>query len=105
MPGDVLAPNCKRTVRDKGMPLYKDEFHHGNMHITFKVDFPEDSSIKGADIEKIKKILKAPPQKPLPKNDKEYEYLDDFHEDELNNNPEGGKLPDDEYDEEEMHGG
>jgi len=40
LPNDVLQDGCKKIVKNKGMPFFKDPMSRGNLIIEFKVDFP-----------------------------------------------------------------
>jgi len=103
-PGDVISPNSTKTVKGKGMPFFKDAFAHGNLYVVFRVQFPEKKSITAEVSTKLKQALPGPKLKPLEKNAPNVEYLDDFHEQDTNPNPEGGRNRD-EDDEDGHHGG
>ena len=40
LPGDVIKPDQIKTIKNKGLPYYKDE-RFGNLFIAFKVRFPD----------------------------------------------------------------
>lgn len=37
IPGDIIAPNSVKCVKNKGMPFFKDEYSYGNLYIKFIV--------------------------------------------------------------------
>jgi len=45
LPGDVVSHNQIKCVKGKGMPFYKDAMGHGNLLITFLVEFPKPKSL------------------------------------------------------------
>lgn len=76
------------------MPFYKDSMSHGNLLIEFLVDFPPKGSITPQKAEKLIKILGGmEAEKPKEKKKTERKVLEDFNEGDLNENPEGGKIP------------
>jgi len=88
---EVIAPGAKKQISGQGMPFYRDAMSHGNLYITFEVEFPKANQIKNSDI--LKTIL------PVPKDllvlsdadKKNAQVLDDFDKDGVNANAEGGK--------------
>lgn len=40
-PGEIIKPNSVMSVVDKGMPFHKTSYKNGNLHVAFKVKFPE----------------------------------------------------------------
>mmetsp|Transcript_60784 Transcript_60784/g.91743 ORF Transcript_60784/g.91743 Transcript_60784/m.91743 type:complete len:108 (+) Transcript_60784:830-1153(+) len=45
-PGEVITHGQVKTCGGKGMPYWKDVMSHGNLHITFSVEFPKKNSLK-----------------------------------------------------------
>ena len=105
-PGDVISHEELKCVKGKGMPFFKDAFSHGNLYIHFKVLFPKRGDLKKEQQEALKKVLPGPsqPQRELKKGEP-FEYLEDFHEGDLNSNPEGGQKREDDDDSEQHHEG
>lgn len=89
-PGEVLSNNEFKTVKKLGMPYYKDPMSYGNLHIEFKVEFPKKNFFNKEKIEKVISILGMDIEKSSAK-DKKSKILEDFHEADLNPNPEGGQ--------------
>lgn len=98
-PGAIIEPGMTKQINGKGMPFYKDVMSHGNLYVVFDVEFPKKGEIKNP--EKLKDILPVP--KNLPQLDKKAcEYLEDFDETSMNQNPEGGKAKGDDDEEDGM---
>eukprot|EP00827_Trimyema_finlayi_P001906 TRINITY_DN187_c0_g1_i5.p1 TRINITY_DN187_c0_g1~~TRINITY_DN187_c0_g1_i5.p1 ORF type:complete len:403 (-),score=156.40 TRINITY_DN187_c0_g1_i5:125-1333(-) len=93
IPGDIISLNEKKVVTGKGMPFHKDAMSHGNLIIIFDVVFPVASEITESHKEQLQKILPGQYSGPLKKINK-VEYLNEFHETDLNPNAEGGKHKD-----------
>lgn len=90
-PGEIISPNSIKTVKGYGMPFFKDSFSKGNLLIQFNVAFPKKNEIRKEAIESIKKILPSPTNpSPAIKKDDKFEYLEEFHEHDLNTHAEGG---------------
>eukprot|EP01016_Furgasonia_blochmanni_P016152 TRINITY_DN1918_c0_g1_i5.p1 TRINITY_DN1918_c0_g1~~TRINITY_DN1918_c0_g1_i5.p1 ORF type:complete len:494 (-),score=187.62 TRINITY_DN1918_c0_g1_i5:221-1702(-) len=106
LPGEVISHEQTKTVKNKGMPFYKDAMSHGHLYIRFKVEFPKRGQLKAAQIEQLKTILPGPKTSPLEAK-KNVEFLEDFDETDMNSNPEGGKGRgrDDDDDEDMPQGG
>lgn len=101
-PTEILIPGAIKSLKEKGMPFFKDSMGHGHIFIHFNVKFPKKGEIKETDFEILQKILPGP--NIILKDLKNPEYLEDFNENDTNPNPEGGKNKD--YDEdEELRGG
>jgi len=61
MAGDVISDGTKKTLRNLGMPFFKDPMSHGNLVIQFKVNFPKGEELKKlGSIEVLKKYLPGP---------------------------------------------
>lgn len=56
-PGEILKNEELKTVKNLGMPFYKDGMSHGNLYIEFFIDFPPKGSITPQKAEKLIKIL------------------------------------------------
>jgi DnaJ family protein A protein 2 len=88
---EIIAPGTKKQISGQGMPFYRDAMSHGNLYITFDVEFPKANQLK--NIESLKTIL------PVPKDllvlsdaeKKKAEVLDDFDKDGVNTDPTGGR--------------
>jgi len=42
---EIITPGCKKQVNNLGMPFYKDAMSHGNLYITFEVEFPKANQL------------------------------------------------------------
>lgn len=74
------------------MPFYKDAMGHGNLIITFQVEFPKKGSLNLQHQEGLHSILGVGKiNKPLSLDTKGVELLDEFDESDMNPNAEGGK--------------
>jgi len=40
--GDIIKPGEERTIKNEGMPQYKNPFERGNLHLKFDVEFPDE---------------------------------------------------------------
>jgi len=47
-PGEIISANERKMIEGKGMPFYNDRLSHGNLIITFEVEFPKKNSITPA---------------------------------------------------------
>lgn len=56
-PGEILKNEEIKTVKNLGMPFYKDSMSYGNLLIEFLVEFPPQGSITPQKAEKLLKIL------------------------------------------------
>lgn len=74
---------------------------HGNLYVKFDVEFPTKGELQSDQMEGLKTILNGP-KHDLTHNSN-VEYLEDFHENDTNPNPEGGRTKEDE--EEDSRGG
>ena len=43
--GQVIKPGTVKTVPHEGMPIYRNPFEKGNLHIVFEVSFPPDKFV------------------------------------------------------------
>lgn len=41
LPGEVISYGDIKVVKGKGLPFFKDAMGHGNLYVTFLVDFPK----------------------------------------------------------------
>lgn len=71
------------------MPYYKDPMSYGNLYIEFFVEFPKKNALTKEKIEKVKNLLGMEEEKPKTKN--KVKLIEDYHEADLNTNPEGGQ--------------
>jgi DnaJ family protein A protein 2 len=88
-PGEVIAPGSKKQIAGHGMPFYKDNMSHGNLYITFDVEFPKANQLKNpADLQKVLPV----PKDLLTGVDKtKCELLEDFDQDGTNPNADGAR--------------
>lgn len=94
-PGEVLTNQELKTVKNLGMPFYKDSMSHGNLFIQFLVDFPQKGSITPQKAEKLIKILGGmEAEKPQGKK-AERKILEEYDESDLNESPQGGRVKED----------
>lgn len=61
--GETIHPGMVKVVPKEGMPTYR-HHDHGNLFITFAVDFPPNHWTEQENISKLESIL--PPRQPLP---------------------------------------
>ncbi|CAD8107088.1 unnamed protein product [Paramecium sonneborni] len=54
----VIKPNQILTIKEKGLPTFKDELHFGDLHIQFYIDFPKE--LDKDVIQKLAQILPGP---------------------------------------------
>jgi DnaJ-class molecular chaperone len=80
-----------KTVKNLGLPFYKDPMSYGHLYIEFLVDFPKKNFLSAANLTNIAKILGGNVIKTdgYSKNNKN-KILEDFQENDLNANPTGG---------------
>jgi len=103
-PGEIISPGALKQLSRKGMPFYKDAMSHGNLYITFNVEFPKKGEIKNP--EELKKILPCPSN--VPQFDKKTaEYLEEYDETSKTATADGsrGRGDDDDEEEEGARGG
>lgn len=43
--GEMIAHKSRKTVKNKGMPLYQNAMCYGNLYIEFDVEFPKKNSL------------------------------------------------------------
>jgi DnaJ family protein A protein 2 len=105
MPGEVIAPNSIKVVREQGMPSHR-HHHFGNLYIHFDVKFPTriggEEGLKPEDVAALEKIL--PPRvdpTPLPAD----AMTEDFVLEELDPTREGRSMGATEEDDDDMHPG
>jgi DnaJ family protein A protein 2 len=55
--GEVVKPGDVRTVEELGMPLMRTPFKHGNLFISFEVEFPLARSLTDDQVKGLKSIL------------------------------------------------
>jgi DnaJ homolog subfamily A member 2 len=56
-PGEVISPGDIKTVKNKGLPFYKDLMNHGNLIIKFKIDFPEFKGLTSENKDILQKVV------------------------------------------------
>jgi len=88
-PGEVITPGTKKQLHGLGMPFYKDNMSHGNLYVTFEVEFPRANQLK--NLEELKKVLPVPKDILTNVDKTKCEILEDFDTDGVNSNAEGGK--------------
>jgi DnaJ family protein A protein 2 len=98
-PSDVITPNLVKEVKGKGMPFYKDAMSHGNLYITFTVEFPKKNELKNLD--ELKKTLPVPKDLITNVDQNKAVFLEDFNESGQNTNAAGGRRRGDDDDDEE----
>jgi DnaJ family protein A protein 2 len=102
-PNDVITPNMIKEVKGKGMPFYQDAMSHGNLYVTFIVEFPKRSELK--NLEELKKILPVPKDLVSNVDQSKAIYLEDYDEWSTNTSASGGKSrgdKEDEFDDDSM---
>lgn len=55
--GDVVRPGDIRTLEELGMPLMSTPYKHGNLFISFEVEFPVPGSLTENNIKELEKVL------------------------------------------------
>jgi DnaJ family protein A protein 2 len=88
-PGEVIIPGTKKQLNNLGMPFYRDNMSHGNLYVTFEVEFPKANQLKNP--EELKKILPVPKDILTNVDKTKCEILEDFDSDGVNSQAEGGK--------------
>ena len=56
VPGEVVSHGDIKTVKGKGLPFYRDIMSHGNLIISFKVEFPDLKKISAESRETLQKV-------------------------------------------------
>lgn len=90
-PGEILHHEELKTIKNLGLPFYKDPMSYGHLYIEFLVDFPKKNFLSAANLTNIAKILGGNVVKTdgYSKNNKN-KILEEFQENDLNANPTGG---------------
>lgn len=104
-PNEVLATGVIKEIKGKGMPFFKDAMSHGNLYITFTVEFPKKNEIK--NLEELKKILPVPKDLITNVDKNKAQFLEEFDETSTNTNAQGGRArggDDDDDDEDPRRG-
>lgn len=100
MPGEVIAPGAVKMLEGKGMPVYR-LGGHGNLHITFTVEFPSNGFTNEEGLKKLEQVLPARPKLDIPKGVEVEEcVLTDSDPSKSSHNARRGGLDEEEYDEE-----
>lgn len=55
-PGEFISNGDKKTIKGKGMPFFKRENTRGDLHITFKVKFPDPKDFTPEVRDKLNKV-------------------------------------------------
>ena len=55
--GEIVKPGDVRTVEELGMPLMRTPYKHGNLFISFEVEFPLSKSLTDDQVKSLKSIL------------------------------------------------
>jgi len=87
--GEVLTPGVKKQLDGLGMPFYRDNMSHGNLYITFNIEFPKAKELK--NLENLKKVLPVPKDLLTDVDKTKCELLEDFDVDGVNSHAEGGR--------------
>jgi len=100
--GEIITPGCKKQINNLGMPFYKDAMSHGNLYITFDVEFPKPNQLKNAA--DLKNVLPVPKDLLTNVDKTKSELLEDFDSEGVNASAEGGRgrRHDDDEDEDGM---
>ena len=56
-PGDIINPKDIKTIKGKGMPLFKDATKFGNLYVHFKVHFPLSGELNKEQLDMLAKVL------------------------------------------------
>ncbi|EAS06522.3 DnaJ carboxy-terminal domain protein (macronuclear) [Tetrahymena thermophila SB210] len=105
-PGEIIQDGDKKVVKNQGMPFYGDSISHGNLIITFKVEFPKKGSITDAQLKVLSDILPGPKPKKVDTTKDDILLLTEFDATQTNPSEEGGRREDDEDEyEDERQGG
>jgi DnaJ family protein A protein 2 len=88
---EIIAPGSKKQISGQGMPFYRDAMSHGNLYVTFDVEFPKANQLKNAEV--LKTVLPVPKDLLVLSDEdkKKAQVLDDFDQDGVNSHAEGGK--------------
>lgn len=84
-----------------GMPFYGDSIAHGNLIITFHVEFPKKGSLTEANLKTLSEILPGVKSKKVDTTKPEILLLHDFDPTSTNPSEEGGKREEDEEEQDE----
>lgn len=56
VPGEIISHGDIKTVKGKGLPFYRDIMNHGNLIISFKVQFPDLKKLSNEHKEILQKV-------------------------------------------------
>jgi len=101
VPGEVIGNGSIKSVKGKGLPFYRDVMSHGNLIIHFTIKYPKSSDLTDDIKAALDKVLPGPKTGPSGKG--EAEFLKEFSKEDLNANPKGGNVEND--DEDHHHNG
>lgn len=62
-PGDIVKTGDLRTVEELGLPVFRSPFKHGNLFISFDVEFPAPGYFPDRSLMRLREIL--PPPEPM----------------------------------------
>lgn len=65
-PGKVYKTGDIRTVKNEGMPIYKNPFEHGHLYVKFEVEFPENNFVSEEQLKELEKLLPPRPEFIMP---------------------------------------
>lgn len=88
-PGEIISPGSKKQISKLGMPFYRDNMSHGNLYITFDVEFPKANQLKNP--EALSKVLPVPKDMLTNVDKTKAELLEDFDKDGVNANADGAR--------------
>lgn len=104
-PGEIVSDGTKKVVKGFGMPFYGESMSHGNLMITFKVEFPKRGALTEKQIKALSDILPGAKPKKVDTTKDDILVLTDFDPSETNPNEEGGRRDEDEDEDEDGRGG
>lgn len=78
LPGEVVSPGSVKGIIGEGMPQYRHPDIHGNMYITFEIEFPVDGFLDEENLIKLEQLLPAKPDEPIVGDDAEEVHLLDL---------------------------
>jgi len=68
-PGKVYKKGDIRTVKNEGMPIYKNPFEHGDLFIKFEVEFPGNNFVSPDKLQELEKLLPPRPEFTMPEGE------------------------------------
>lgn len=55
--GEIITPNDKRIIKNEGMPILGKHHKHGNLYVTFNIEFPPNNFFNEKQINRLTKLL------------------------------------------------